>query len=432
MEPKDRLEDFAPAPEPKEDFASMLADFDSGFARLQPGDKVTGRIVASNEKTILVDIQQRCEGVLLREDFKEAELAEMNVGDSVEAFVVRVGGQFIRLSRAFASRSLDIESLKEAKAAGIPIEGKISEENKGGFSVELPGGKGFVPHSQIAYGPKLPSAEYVGQTFRFKILEIRGRDVILSRALLQREEAEAQREKILADLVPGREMAAVVVKVETFGVFVDLGGALHGLVHVSQLGWAHQDELKAQMQPGQRVEVRILKVEKDKDGRPRISCSLRQPDADPWIVHGESLLMGQTVRGTVTRLAQFGAFVEVAPGIEGLLHVSEMSLKQHVRHPSEVVKPGDSIEVQVTAVDPGQRRVSLSLKSLQAAAETAIDPEARERWMRPEPGPRSERAERSAAAAAAAFSGAPSAPTAFAAALARAQQKADEKAKKGR
>ncbi len=402
-----------------EDFAAMLdASIGKGFAPIAAGDRVEGRIVGLGNNTLLLDIGQRCEGVIERGEFKPDELQGLGMGDKVIAHVVRVGAQFIKLSRGMAAREMDTAGLQEAMRANIPIEGKVSAENKGGFTVDLPGGKGFVPFSQIESGAKLAAAEYVGRTYRFRILEIRGRDVILSRAALQREESEVERAKLLAELREGAVLQAGVVKIESFGVFVDLGAGLHALVPMSELAWSHREDAKAAMHVGDAVTVTILRIETGKDGRPRISCSMKTPDGDPWTLDGGSLAVGRTVRGRVTRLQPFGAFVEVVPGIEGLLHVSEMSAKKRVNSPGELVKPGDEIDVAIIGVDPVARRVSLSMKLLQQRAEEEIEPDVRARFVAPAP---SSRAQAPAA---------PSGPTAFAEAFRRAKEREAGKAKK--
>ena len=370
-----------------DDFAAMLDEsLGRGFAPIAPGDRVEGRIVGLGNHTLLLDIGQRCEGVVDRGEFKPDELQALGIGDVVSAYVVRVGGAYIRLSRGMAAREMDVAGLQDAMRAGVPIEGKVSAENKGGFSVDLPGGKGFVPRSQIEFGAKLPAAEYVGRTLRFRILEIRGRDVVLSRSALQQEESERERAKLLASLREGQAIQAAIVKIESFGVFVDLGAGLHALVPMSELSWTRREDAKAALHVGDAVGVTVMRVETGKDGRPRISCSMKTPDGDPWALEGGSLTVGRTVRGRVTRLQPFGAFVEVAPGIEGLLHVSEMSAKKRVTTPGEIVKPGDEVDVAITAVDPVARRVSLSMKLLQQRAEEEIDPDVRARFVAPAPG----------------------------------------------
>jgi small subunit ribosomal protein S1 len=369
-----------------EDFGALLdAQFDKGFVRLEAGEKVTARVVGVGAKTLLVDVGQRSEGWVARDEFTAEELAKMQPGDPIELRVVRVTGASVRLSRGMSARSMDMESLMEAARTGVPVEGKIAAENKGGFSVDLQGkAQGFVPFSQIEYGTKKAGPEYVGQVFRFRILEVRGRDVILSRAALQREEVEAQRVKVLAELKEGQILQAPVVKVESFGVFVDVGGGLHALVPRSELSWTRQDETRDGLAVGNVLNVQILKVERGGD-RPRISASLRALEDDPWTAPPGTLAIGATVRGKVTRLMPFGAFVEVAPGIEGLLHISEMSARERVRTPGQLVKPGDLVDVAITNIDAVQKRVSLSMKVLQVAADEP-DPEVKARFTAPAAG----------------------------------------------
>lgn len=373
----------------REDFEALLnQSFGKGFAFLTPGDRITGRVVGLGQGSLLVDVGQRCEGVVLREEFTDEELAGMQIGDPVEVYVVRVTGTGAVLSRAMKARGMDLEAFQEAARSGVPVEGKVEAENKGGYSVELSGGaKGFVPHSQIEYGfgPRKAPAEHVGQTYQFRVLEVRGRDVILSRAALQREQVEAEREKILAGLREGLLVQAPVVKTESFGVFVDLGGGVNALVPMSELSWSRSDEVKAGLKPGDVLTVKILRVE-TKDGRPRISASLKQAGENPWTAAADELVEGRTVRGRVTRLVAFGAFVEVLPGIEGLLHVSEMAVGR-VRGPGDVVKPGQEVEVMITSVDRNARRVGLSLKALEVAKD-AIPAETLARFQAPPSGTR--------------------------------------------
>jgi len=395
---------------PEEDFASLLeGSFKKAFARLAPGDRVQGRIVSLGDSSLLVDVGQRCEAFIERGEFSPEELAALSIGDLIEAFVVRTSAQGARLSRAMSARNLDLEALAEAAASGVPVDGRVSGHNKGGFEVALPGeAKGFVPFSQIEFGAKQEPDAYVGQTFRFRVMEVRGRDVILSRAALQREEMEASRARLLATLQVGDTLQAPVVKIEAFGVFVDIGGGVNALVPMSEISWTRADEAKAGMVVGQVLTVKILRIEQ-KDGRPRISASVKAAGDDPWVDAGNELMVGRTVKGRVTRLMPFGAFVEVLPGIEGLIHVSEMTGKKRVNNPAEVVRPGEEVTVSVTAFDPVTRRVGLSLKALEAT-DDEVDAGTRARYMSPDV--------------------APAAGGAFAAAFARARERAEEKSKR--
>ena len=363
-----------------DEFARLLEETGKDeVAPLAAGERVQGRIVALGETSFLVDVGQRSEASVAREDFTAEELAAVKVGDVFEFHVRAADGAGIKLARAASARNMNLEELTEAMKANLPVEGRVTSENKGGFTVDLKGLRGFVPFSQIDYGPAKPATEYVGQTFRFKILEIRGKDVVLSRSAIVREEVERQRAQLLAELAEGQTRPATVVKVERFGVFVDLGAGIHALAPSFELGWGNQDEVKATLNVGDTVNVRVLKIDQEK-GRPRVSVTMRFAEDDPWRGAAETLAVGRKVQGKVSRLAPFGAFVEVAPGIDGLLHISAIAADRRLNHPSDVLKVGQTIEVEVVAVDAGARRVSLSQKG---PAEGAIDDETRAKYLGP-------------------------------------------------
>lgn len=413
------LEAFRPeASAGDEDFAALLdAGFAGPFRHLSLGDRVQATIVGMGSDAILLDVGQRSEGSIARDEFTPDELVELQLGDVLDVYVAQVA-RGIRLSRGMRGRSLDLEALTEAARAGIPVEGRVTGENKGGYDVDLPGARGFVPHSQIEAGMRQPPSEYIGRTLRFRVLEVRGRDVVLSRAALQREEQAVEREGLMAELREGQVRSAVVVKHEDFGVFVDLGAGVNALVPRSEVSWSRADDPAALLPLGQQVSVMILRVEM-RDGRPRVSASLRQLGENPWSSVGDGFAVGRTVRGKVTRLMPFGAFLELAPGVEGLLHVSEMSADKRVRAPGDLVKVGDELDVSILAADPGQRRISLSLKAL-AAREDDIDPATRSRYM--DAGTHVRRGDAEP----------PAGEGAMALALRRARERADEKARRGR
>lgn len=364
-----------PNREMDEDFAALLEGHLPGaFRPLAPGDTVQGRIVEVSRSAILVDVGQRSEGALDLAEFRPEELAAMQPGQTVECRVLSVSAGGIRLTRGLKARDLDLQALREAARTGLPVEGRVEGTNAGGFTVALSGStRGFVPRSQMDLGLEGPQ-EVVGRTLRFKVLEVRGRDVVLShRALVQEEQAE-QRQALLSSLEPGQVRSARVVRHESFGAFLDLGSGLTALLPLSEVSWTRGAALPP---VGAEVQVRLLKVETQGD-RPRISASLRQAGPDPWSALGEVLVAGGTVTGTVTRLSTYGAFVSIAEGIEGLLHVSEITSARRLRSPSEVLQVGQSVTVQVLSVDPVARKVSLSLKALEPREE-AVAPEAEAR-----------------------------------------------------
>ena len=370
---------FQPGPAGDSDeFARLLAETGrDGFAPLSSGDRVEGRLVTLGASTFLVDVGQRSEGVVPREEFTEEELAKLAVGDTLPFVVRRISGAGIELSRAATGRKIDTSELTDAMRSGLPVEGKVTGENKGGLTVDIAGLRGFVPFSQVELGPARPSAEYIGHAFRFRVIEVRGKDVVLSRAALLREEQERARRELLATLEVGEVREAVVQKIERFGVFVDLGGGLTALVPGAELSWSRGDDPRSEYSEGTRVRVKILSIDEGKD-RPKIAASLKQTGDDPWLTAGERFHVGDAVRGRVTRVLAFGAFVEIAAGIEGLVHVSEMSATRRVQHPGEMVRPSQEIAAVVTAVDAGARRIGLSMITERPGE---VDAETRARYV---------------------------------------------------
>jgi len=365
-----------------DEFARLLAETDpGGFVPLAPGDRVPGTVVARTATALLVDVGQRSEAVMPLEGMSPEELVRLRVGTRSEFLVTRTAGGTIELSDALAARALTLERLAEAKRDRLPVEGKVSGENKGGFTVELGGTRGFVPFSQIELGPAKPFAEYAGRTLRFTVVDVRGRDVVLSRIDLLREEQAAERARLLAELDEGQILEVPVVRSERFGVFVDLGAGIHALIPRSELTWSREESARPALPPGTIVTVRILAIEAEGE-RPKITASLKQVGEDPWRAAAAIFAPGRTVIGRVTRLAPFGAFVELSPGVEGLVHVTAMGKGRRVTHPGELLRPGQEVEVAVIAVEPEARRISLSIDALE---EVPLDETARAKLIAPEP-----------------------------------------------
>ena len=332
-----------------DEFARMMESAGSQvFERLKTGEKVEGTVLTIGETEIFLDVGQRAEGVVSVSEFSPEERQALKPGSKLTLYIASTKGGSIELTKSLSSRQTTVDSLQSAFETGIPVEGKVSGENKGGYIVDLPGLKGFVPFSQINIGPRQPSSEYIGKTFQFRVMRITGREAVLSRTEILREAQESERAKILESLVVGQVTTAKVVGIESIGVFVDISGGLTALV------------------PQSEVHVKIIRIENPPGTvKPRIAASIKQAEGDPFSVEVDKLAVNQTVEGTVTRLMAFGAFVEIALGVEGLLHISEMSAKRRVIQPGEIVKVGDKIPVLITAIDRVGRRLSLSMKALQ-------------------------------------------------------------------
>jgi small subunit ribosomal protein S1 len=286
-------------------------------------------------------------------------------GDRLTLYVVDVTESEIRLSRALSGVG-GLNMLAEAHAGGLPVEGRVVETCKGGFRVEMLHHKAFCPISQMDLRYVENPEPFVGQTFAFRItrFEENGRNIVVSRRRILEEEQRRARTAFLEELAPGAVLAGTVSRVMPYGAFVEIGPGIEGLVHVSELSWSRLAEASEGVAPGDRLTVKVMEIRPDENkGMLRISLSVKQVQADPWLEAGDKYHPGDTLEGRVTRCAKFGAFVEIAPGIEGLVHISEMTYLQRVHRPEDLVKPGDEVKVVVQSLDLPARRISLSMRA---------------------------------------------------------------------
>lgn len=349
-----------------EEFAQLLDAEQAPHHEPKPGDKVTGKVVQISPTEVFVDIGARNELPLAADELRndEGELA-CAVGDEVTAFVVKTA-QGLALSKTLQAGGRDEEALKtlqEACDAGVPIEGKITGTNKGGFTVSLGGLRGFCPFSQMDLRRIEDPEPYLNSTQRFRVLEISpdGRNIVLSRRALLQQEREEQANATRARLEPGAVLTGHVTRLMPYGAFVDIGG-LEGLVHISQISHQRLSDPSDLLQQGQEVKVEVVEIQNPGQGRrERISLSMKTLAEDPWPAAAGSFQLGEDHPGKVVRLVDFGAFVEIAPGVEGLVHVSELS-ERRLLHPREVIGEGDEITVRVLEIDLNRRRISLSRK----------------------------------------------------------------------
>jgi small subunit ribosomal protein S1 len=341
------------------DFATLLNSYSpTGTTDLQIGNKVRGKIISISHDTIFVDIGNKIDGVveyaeLLDED-KQMNYAE---GDVVELFVVELKEDEIRLSKALSGIG-SFTLLKEAHENAVPVEGKILETCKGGLRVEVMGRKAFCPASQIDINFVENLEDYVGQTYQFLIRQADARDknVVISRRALLSQEQEKSKSQFYAGLQTDSMMDGRVTKLMPYGVFVEIHPGVDGLVHVSELSWSRVEDPQTAVSVGDAVRVKVIEIEKrDASDELKISLSIKQVTDDPWLSEGDRFKVGDKVKGTVTRCAKFGAFVEIAPGIEGLVHISEMSYQKRILN-------GENVFVLVKEVDFSKRRISLSIR----------------------------------------------------------------------
>jgi len=381
----DEHRDFdEPTPETSP-FAKALEAFEQGQRPAEagtratsdptPGSRVRGTVVAITDQHALIDVGARSEAVSDLQHFRGEDGAlKIAVGDALELFVVESGDSLVLAPSARMDPRAGLATMREAQQAGMPVSGRVVELNAGGLRVDLGGVRGFCPISQIELGFCAEPSVYVGRTLEFLVtgLEESRRSVVVSRRqLLQRQEREAAQKRIAA-LKPGDELDGVVKNLEGFGAFVDLGG-MEGLVHVSEIRHGRVAHPKDALEIGQKVRVRVLRLETGKDGRPRISLSIKASAPDPWEGAAQRYGPGTRAQGVVARLADFGAFVTLEPGIDGLVHVSEIA-GHRVERVKDALTVGQSIEAIVLAVDPKKRRISLSIRATTQEAAAPAPP----------------------------------------------------------
>jgi small subunit ribosomal protein S1 len=353
-----------------EDFASMLAEFEKknpGPARRrepQPGDIVKARVVSIGSDAVFVDVGAKAEGVIdvvhLRDEHGKLPVA---VGDTIEARVIETSGKAgCVVLHPLGGGHVAKAELEQAFALGLPVEGVVAGVNKGGVEVTVAGVRAFCPISQLDARHVEDAAAFVGKKLAFKITRYEPRNVVLSRRALLEEEQRRHAAETRARLAPGAVLRGKVSSIKDYGAFIDLGG-LEGMVHVSELGFARVSHPKDVLAVGQEVEVAVLRIEKSDDKRQpeKISLSIKSLERDPWDDVAERFPEGTRVNGTVARVEPFGAFVEVAPGIEGLVHISELGAGRRISHAREVAKPGQAVAVTVLGVDRERHRLSLSM-----------------------------------------------------------------------
>ena len=352
--------------EKEQSFAAMLEAYSPGAdADMGVGDKVSGKIVSIGRDSVFVDTGTKIDGVVdkaeLLDENGEITLAE---GDMLELYVVALSDEEIKLSKALSGIG-GLNMLKEAYEKAAPVEGKISETCKGGVRVEVLQRKAFCPVSQIDINYVEDPSDYVGQTFNFIIttFEENGRNIVLSRRSLLAREQEKARKEFYQTLEVGTTMDGTVTRIMPYGAFVQLSLGVEGMVHISEMNWSRSAKPESLVNVSDTVRVKVIGIEPDqKPGLLKISLSMKQLTEDPWNSAGEQFHEGDKIQGTVTRCANFGAFVELAPGIEGLVHISEMSYEKRVLKPEDVVTSGETVSVMIKEVDLEKRRLSLSIR----------------------------------------------------------------------
>lgn len=345
----------------EEDFAVLLKQEATGAGRLQPGQRVRAQVIAVSGDVVYIDLGGKSEGTIDKSEFVDEEgVVRIQQGDAVEAFFVSVQNGVRRLTtRVRGYSTVSLAGIRDAFEADLPVTGKVKSELKGGFEVNVGGVRCFCPYSQIDFRNSKGGGEYVGETFAFKVLEYGedGKNVVLSRRALLEEQRQAETEKLKASLEVGMELEGKIRSVQKFGLFVDLGG-VDGLVPASEIGWSRTENLAEQFAAGQDVTVKVVGIDWEKN---RLTLSLKALLADPWEDIEQKYPVDSKVSGSVVRLAPFGAFVNLEPGVDGLVHISNLGAGRRVNHPKEVLEVGQWVEAQVLTADRSTRKLSLTL-----------------------------------------------------------------------
>jgi small subunit ribosomal protein S1 len=347
--------------ETNESFDSILLEFEQSHAhKASDGSKqLEGTVISVSESQVFLDIGYKVEGVLPLGAFASAR-QPVQPGDRLPVTVKgRDAEGYYELSLLAVKRPADWSSLEQAFAEKATIAGTVSALVKGGLSVDV-GVRAFMPASRSGARDAAGMEALVGQEIRCRItkLDVEGEDVVVDRRAVLEEEERSTKDRLYSEIREGETVHGTVHSLTDYGAFIDIGG-VDALLHVGEISWSHVNKASDVLSVGQEIEARVLKIDPEKR---RISLGLKQLQPHPWDVGAGKYTMGERVHGVVTRVLDFGAFVELEPGIEGLIHISEMSWAKKVRKPSDVLKPGDTVEAIILGVSVGERRISLGLK----------------------------------------------------------------------
>jgi small subunit ribosomal protein S1 len=359
--------DDTPEQNPEEmSFAELFESYNENLGReLAPGDMVEGKIISVGKNSVYIDTGTKSDGVVEKHELLD-ETGEFpfQAGDVITLYVVSLSESEIILSKAISGAG-KAALLEDAVQNRTPVEGKVTAVIKGGFHVDILGKRAFCPVSHMDVKYVETPEDFVGQTLHFLVTryEENGRNIVISRKNLQMEQIKEAQQKFLVDVAVGDTFHGTVTRLMPYGAFVELAPGVEGMVHISELGWSRIDKPDEVVQPGDSVLVKLLKIE-HQTGQdvPKISLSVKQTGADPWDSMDAAFKTGDQVTGKVVRLTGFGAFVEIAPGVDGLVHISEMSHTKRVMRPEDVVEKGRDVQVVIKSIDMDAKRVSLSIK----------------------------------------------------------------------
>lgn len=342
--------------------AKLEEQYAGTFNQINQGEIIEGVVVSINNKDVVLNVGFKSDGLVAKTEFRD--LPELKIGDTVDVFVESqedANGQLV-LSRKRAKTQRSWEAINEALENDAIIDGFVKSRTKGGLIVDIKGVEAFLPGSQIDIKPIRDYDVYVGKTMEFKVVKINHefKNVVVSHKVLIEDDLENQKSEIVAKLEKGQVLEGTVKNITDFGVFIDLGG-VDGLLHITDISWGRIEHPKEVLSLDQTINVVVLDFD---DEKKRIALGLKQLSEHPWESLNTDLAVGSKVKGKIVTVADYGAFLEIIPGVEGLIHVSEMSWSQNLRSPQEFLKVGDEIEAQILTLDREERKMSLGIKQL--------------------------------------------------------------------
>src|SRR5437870_5744601 len=349
-----------------EDFGRLLDQFEQEQSTLQEGEVVRGTVIGITERGVVIDFGYKSEGIVDQNEFMEDGQITVKRGDEVDVLVkhMETSEGYPVLSRADAVRLRAWDTLEKAFTDGTSVKGRIAERIKGGLRVDVDGISAFLPGSQIDVRPVRNLDSLRGQEIEARVIKLNRKrsNVVLSRKAVLEERNAGRKDETLTHIEEDIIVEGQIKNLTDYGAFVDLGG-LDGLLHVTDMSWGRLQNPGELFKVGDSVQVKVLRFDR---GRERVSLGYKQLLPDPWETIEERFPPGSRQNGKVASVTDYGAFIELEPGVEGLVHVSEMSWSKRVKHPSKLVGPGDAVEVEVLSVDPKARRISLGMKQIQA------------------------------------------------------------------
>ena len=364
-------QDFDTEAESEESFEELLNQSIVGPIHLNPGEKVEAVIAKITKEWVFIDIGGKSEGCIVIDELLDDEgNITIKEGDTINAYFLSSRNNEMLFTTRLTVDTTGSEYLEEAYHNRIPVEGLVEEEIKGGFKVKIAGNiHAFCPYSQMGLHRVENTDQYIGQHLTFKIIEYgeKGRNIIISNRTVLEEERQEQKDALRESLEEGMTVSGEITSIRKFGAFVDIGG-IEGLIPVSEISWGRVEDINSSLSVGQKVDVAIKKLDWGND---KFSFSLKEFLPDPWNNIGLKYPEGSSHKGKVARLVPFGAFVTLEPGVDGLVHISELGKNKRINHPREVLEENQTIEVKIARVDEEEKRLSLTMVSDEQDSETS-------------------------------------------------------------